>query len=102
MFGVGPHARGDHHGDAAVPEKGPGAAGVVRVVVREQDGVDVGEAPADAGQELLEPRAREARVYKEARAAALNVGGVAGAAARKYAQTQACYLLSVGNLTEKS
>jgi hypothetical protein len=72
------------------------------VVVREQDGVDVAEAPADAGEQALEPAARKSRVYQEARTTTLHVGGVAGAAARKYAQTQACYLLSVGNLTEKS
>jgi hypothetical protein len=102
VLGARQHARGGQHGDAAVPEEGPGAAGVVGVVVREQDRVDVAEAPADAGEQVLEPAAREARVYQEARAAALDVGGVAGAAARKYAQTQACYLLSVGDRTEKS
>ena len=102
VFGACQHPRRRKHGDAPVPEQGRGPAGVVRVVVRKQDGVDAAEVPADAGQQVLEPAAREASVYEEAPTPALHVGGVAGAAARKYAQTQACYLLSVGDRTEKS
>ncbi len=52
-----PYARGGEDRDAAVPRQRQGAAGVVRMAVREQDRVDVRHCFADAGQEPFEPLA---------------------------------------------
>jgi hypothetical protein len=61
---------------------------VVGVSVGQQDGVYVGQAPADTGEEDTYAPWREAGVYEEAARVRLHVGRIARATARKYTQPQ--------------